>query len=128
MMALFGDLNPNWRGGSWINSKGYVMVLVGREHPMANCRAYAPRGRVVCFETHGMPQPGQHVHHIDGDKQNDTPDNLRWEWPSAHGGYHLTPERARKIGAIGGKKAARIRRRERRRAEQLLRRRRRRAA
>jgi hypothetical protein len=61
------------------------MILVGRDHPMATCRAYAPRCRVVCYETHGMPEPGQHCHHIDGDKQNDLPENLEWRWPSEHG-------------------------------------------
>jgi hypothetical protein len=111
-----GERNGNWKGGSWINSKGYVMVLVGFDHPMANCRRYAPRCRVVCYETNGMPEPGQHCHHIDGDKQNDAPENLEWRWPSDHGQYHLTPERARKIGAKGGRKAARLRRRALRRA------------
>jgi hypothetical protein len=114
MPALFGPANPNWKGGTWINSKGYVMILVGLDHPMASCRAYAPRCRVVCAEHHGPPAPGQHCHHIDGDKRNDEPDNLEWRWPSDHGRHHLTPERARKLGALGGKRAARLRRRAKR--------------
>lgn len=125
MAKLFGRANPNWRGGTWVNSKGYVMVLVGRDHPMANCRQYAPRGRVVCYETYGPPEPGQHVHHKDENKQNDAPDNVCWKWPSAHGAYHLTPERARKIGAKGGRQAARLRRREQRQREKEERQRRR---
>ena len=111
MPALSGPANPNWKGGTWVNSKGYVMVLVGRDHPMATCRAYAPRCRLVCFETYGAPEPGQHCRHKNGDKQDDRPGNLEWRWPDEHGRYHLTPERARRIGAKGGRKAARLRRR-----------------
>lgn len=111
--VLHGPANPNWKGGTWVNSKGYVMVLVGKDHPMATCRAYAPRCRVVCFETHGPPEPGQHCHHINGDKQDDSPENLEWAWPSDHSRHHLTPERARELGAKGGRKAARLRRSER---------------
>lgn len=110
MPRLVGERNGNWKGGQWVDSRGYVQVNVGRDHPMANCRQYAPRCRVVCYETHGMPEPGQHAHHINGDKQDDRPENLRWEWPTDHSRYHLTPERARKIGAKGGRATARKRR------------------
>ncbi|HEY4133482.1 MAG TPA: HNH endonuclease [Gemmatimonadaceae bacterium] len=107
-----GEKNGRWKGGEWTNSRGYVMVLVGKDHPMASCRAYAKRCRLVCYETHGMPEPGQHAHHINGDKSDDRGENLRWEWPTEHGQLHLTPERARKIGAKGGRATARKRRRE----------------
>jgi hypothetical protein len=127
-MPRMGAANPNWKGGTWVNSKGYVMVLVGRDHPMATCRQYAPRCRVVCFETHGPPHPGQHAHHIDGDKQNDAPENLEWRWPTEHGRHHLTPERARQIGAKGGRQAARLRKRRKRFELQQLKQRRRRSA
>jgi hypothetical protein len=125
MPALFGSANPNWKGGTWVNSKGYVMILVGRDHPMATCRQYAPRCRAVCYEHHGPPAPGQHCHHIDGDKQNDAPENLAWRWPVDHGRYHLTPERARELGRKGGLAVARIKRQEQRPREKEERRRRR---
>jgi len=69
------------------------------------------------YETKGPPDAWQHGHHIDGDKQNDDPSNLEWRNPVDHGQYHLTPERARKIGKKGGKKTARLRRIARRQAE-----------
>lgn len=110
-MSRTGERNSRWKGGTWVNSSGYVMVLVGREHPMASCRAYAKRCRLVCYETHGPPGPGQHAHHLNGDKQDDRPDNLEWRWPTEHGQYHLTPERAKALGAKGGRKTARLKRR-----------------
>lgn len=109
-----GERNGRWKGGTWVNSAGYVMVLVGKDHPMASCRQYAKRCRLVCYEAHGMPEPGQAAHHINGDKQDDRPENLEWVWPTDHGQLHLTPERARMLGAKGGKAAARARRREQR--------------
>lgn len=109
-----GEQNGRWKGGTWVNSAGYVMVLVGRDHPMASCRQYAKRCRLVCYETYGAPLPGQAAHHKNGDKQDDCPGNLEWAWPSDHGRIHLDPERARKIGAKGGRATARMRRREQR--------------
>ena len=116
-MSRPGELNSRWRGGTWVNSSGYVMVLVGKEHPMASCRAYAKRCRLVCYETHGPPPDGYHAHHINGDKTDDRPENLEWREPSEHGRWHLTPERARKIGAKGGRKCARLKRRAKRAAQ-----------
>jgi hypothetical protein len=99
MPSLSGEKNGRWKGGTWINSSGYVMVLVGRDHPMASCRQYAKRCRLVLYETYGPPpNGGEHAHHLNGDKQDDSR-------------YHLTSERAKKIGAKGGRKVARMRRR-----------------
>ena len=109
------EQNGRWKGGEWVNPRGYVMVWVGRDHPMANCRAYAPRCRVVCYETHGMPDPGMHAHHINGDKRDDRPENLEWRYPDDHGRHHLPPDRARELGKKGGKAAARNRRKQQRR-------------
>lgn len=128
---LFGKENPNWKGGTWVNSQGYVMVNVGREHPMANCRQYAPRCRVVCYETYGPPEPGQQAHHLNGDKTDDRPENLAWvdgwEHAVSHGKpgsrivmFPLSPEKAREYGRRGGEKAAANRRRLKKLEQALL--------
>lgn len=101
------------------------MVWVGKDHPAANCRNYAPLHRVVFFNTHGrMPLPGYNIHHVDGDKLNNAPENLVEITESEHGeieqsrqynGHKHPPlvkgsERARELGRKGGKRAARNRR------------------
>lgn len=100
------------------------MILVGRDHPMATCRAYAPRCRVVLYETQGPPEPCQCAHHKNGIKSDDRPENLEWTYPSDHARYHLTSERARILGRKGGRKTARLRRRAARLAREHSRRRR----
>lgn len=119
-MSRLREQNSRWKGGTWVNSSGYVMVLVGVEHPMASCRAYAKRCRLVCYETHGLPPaPDWHAHHLNGDKQDDRPENLEWREPSEHGRHHLSGARAKAIGAKGGRKTARLRRRQQREQRQL---------
>lgn len=118
-MAVHGPQNGRWNGGTWVNSSGYVMVWVGKDHPMASCRAYAKRCRLVLFETQGPPPNGdEHAHHLNGDKTDDRPENLEWRDPSDHSRYHLTSERAKKIGAKGGRKAARLKRQQQRQLEE----------
>jgi hypothetical protein len=72
-----GAANPNWRGGRTIASTGYVLVRVGVGHPLADVRGYAYEHRLVASEKLGRDLlPGEIVHHIDGNKQNNDPANL----------------------------------------------------
>ena len=109
MAALFGPANPNWKGGSWINSSGYRMILVGVDHPVANCRQYAPEHLVVYYDYHGeLPGPGWHVHHHDLDKQNNDIANLEPTLHADHSRRHLPKgsRRARELGRLGGQATA----------------------
>jgi hypothetical protein len=91
-----GPKNPRWRGGSWIHSKGYLM-LWSPGHPACNCRNYAPAHIKAYYDFHGH-LPGEYpdqdrldayieqtgkfpseqidVHHHDGDKFHNDPSNL----------------------------------------------------
>ena len=55
-----------WTFGK-VNSKGYLAIAGETIH------------RIVCFAFHGEPDTAQHiVDHIDTNRQNNRPENLRW--------------------------------------------------
>jgi len=69
--------NPNWRGGRTKTSHGYILIRVGVGHPSADCRGYAYEHRLVAEKKIGRKlKPGEKVHHVDGDKQNNLPENI----------------------------------------------------
>jgi hypothetical protein len=71
-----GDQSPNWRGGVSINSGGYICDLVP-DHPHAAQNGYVRRHRLVVEKAIGRYlDPEEVVHHIDGDKLNNSIENL----------------------------------------------------
>lgn len=79
------DRNPNWRGGRSVASNGYVLIRVGTHHHLADVRGYAYEHRLVAEEMLGRRmRPQEVVHHVDGDKQNNLPKNLRVFGNRAH--------------------------------------------
>lgn len=76
-MPRMGERNHNWRGGRTVTEHGYVLLRVGIEHPLADVRGYAYEHRIVAQNILERPlQPEEIVHHKDGDRQNNSPDNL----------------------------------------------------
>lgn len=76
-MALSGEANPNWRGGRVKASNGYVLVRVGTDHHLADVRGYAYEHRVVAEELLGRQlEPGEQVHHINGERTDNRPENI----------------------------------------------------
>lgn len=68
--------NPAWRGGRMTDKDGYVLVM-SPTHPRRNIHGYVREHRLVMERTLGRHlKPTEVVHHKDGDKQNNTPDNL----------------------------------------------------
>lgn len=71
-----GEDNYRWKGGRYITFAGYVHVNVGRHH-LADKHGYAAEHRMVAEAKLGRRLlDGEVVHHKDGDKQNNDPDNL----------------------------------------------------
>lgn len=71
-----GERNPFWKGGRTVASNGYVLVK-RRGHPMADCRGYVYEHRLVASEMLGRTlAKGELVHHKNGDKQDNRPENL----------------------------------------------------
>lgn len=84
-----GANSPSWKGGyRCITSRGYVEVYA-RGHPLANKRGAILEHRLVASEKYGIfAVIGNNVHHIDGNKTNNHPDNLKIISQSEHSKMH----------------------------------------
>lgn len=68
--------HPNFKGGSTA-SNGYRLIYVGKAHHLADVRGYAYEHRLVAEEKLGRRlRPGEVVHHKDGTRANNSPENL----------------------------------------------------
>ena len=74
-MGFQREQHPCWKGGQSING-GYVRVLM-REHPAASSSGYVSRARLIAERVLGRYlKPGETVHHINENKQDDRNCNL----------------------------------------------------
>ncbi len=71
-----GVNHPAWNGGRCMTTKGYVVVRVP-DHPHATNRGYVLEHRLVMEEKLGRYlSSAESVHHINGIKDDNWPDNL----------------------------------------------------
>lgn len=71
-----GELNPAWKGGRTIDDDGYVMLFLP-DHPNATSNGYVREHRIVMEKKLGrFLLPTEVVHHIDGTRNNNDPENL----------------------------------------------------
>jgi len=75
--------------GRTVASNGYVLVRVGRDHHLADVRGYAYEHRLVAERELGRYlEPGEIVHHINGEKTDNRPENLEVLDRAEHGLRH----------------------------------------
>ncbi len=68
--------NTFWRGGRIVDYDGYVLIKTP-EHPHKDRHGYVREHRLVVEQVLGRYLlPTEVVHHIDGNRQNNTPENL----------------------------------------------------
>lgn len=82
-----GADHHGWRGGRNV-TRGYVYIL-RPDHPGANPKGYVAEHRVVAEETLGrFLLPTEIVHHLNGDRGDNRPENLEVMDQRAHVATH----------------------------------------
>ena len=72
-----GENSPSWKGGKREMSGGYIAIYCP-EHPRANSHKCVMEHILVWEETHGKPLPeGWEVHHLNGIRNDNRPNNLK---------------------------------------------------
>ena len=88
----------HWQGGR-VRVKGYVLVK-RPDHPNAWQNGYIPEHRLIVSEQIGRPlRKGEVVHHKNGQKDDNRPENLELTDWSEHRALHATDRWSRKWDA-----------------------------
>ena len=67
----------NWKNGRTISSHGYILIYIGKGEHLADIRGYAYEHRLVAEKKMGRRLlPNEKVHHINGNKQDNRPENI----------------------------------------------------
>jgi hypothetical protein len=77
-MAGRGPKNSRWGGGIITDSEGYLKVLAGKEHPLADARGYVALHHLIWNTSGRRPRRrGEIIHHVDEQRANFALGNLR---------------------------------------------------
>ena len=85
------EKNPMWKGGQKTNKDGYFMILA-HGNPNANSRGYILEHRLVMQKLIGRPlKKNESVHHKNGIKNDNRPENLQLMSKLIHCGEIICP-------------------------------------
>ena len=86
-----GANNPRWTGGSFTDKHGYRKIKMP-EHPRADSSGYVKEHMAVAEKCLGrmLDKNTEVVHHINEDKTDNRPENLRVMKDKEHRAYHGT--------------------------------------
>jgi hypothetical protein len=85
---LARENNPRWKGGRWTRKDGYVFVL-SPGHPHANENGYVREHILVMTKHLGRAlNPGEVVHHVNGDRGDNHLENLVVMTRAGHASEH----------------------------------------
>jgi len=83
-LSRTGAKNPRWKGGRAVDSSGYFLVLEPG-HPHADYNGYVLEHRLVVEkDMKRFLMPDEHVHHWNGIRDDNRPENLAVMDPEAH--------------------------------------------
>lgn len=86
LRAITGDKHHSWKGGMTQESSGYIVYT---SSPSNGNKAGMLLHRVIAEQKYGRKLGSfDYVHHIDGNKKNNHPDNLIVLSPSEHAKLH----------------------------------------
>ena len=101
-----GSQHPRWNTQRMINKDGYVLIRVGRQHPLADPNGYA-REHILILAAAGIYLgPDEVVHHRNGDRQDNRFENLRVLTIREHNIIHNSERSRGNDGRFVGRKAA----------------------
>lgn len=93
-LIRYRERNPRWKGGTYVASNGYVVVLVGTSHHLSDGRGYAYQHRLVAEIKIGRRLlPKEQVHHINGVRTDNRQQNLEVHDRAHHGVAHRKSDR-----------------------------------
>ena len=87
-----GPTHPKWRGGRKVNSQGYVLIWVPMDTPNRPKNGYMREHRYVMQRHLGRPlRSWEIVHHRNGVKDDNRPENLEVVTRARHAGMVVCP-------------------------------------